>query len=287
MTTLVAFVGVDDRRPSSAYLVADSRLSWGGGQTWDAATKLFVSRRHPELFGFCGDALLPSQVLARLVEAVDSGVVVEDGASPEARSERIAQTLSGIVASYPAQHLAGGTNVIHVLRHGRGMAATFHFAILRLKVGGSGRPSYWESEPLTTRSDVSHVVYVGGSGRDAFERALRRWNEALSGETRKRTSRAIFSAFCDAVGSGDDPKTGGPPQAAVVYRGSPGGVAARHIGIISDGVRYFIGAPLDREPPVNIEWRDELFQVCDGKTGKRRTDAQPQPRPRGLETKPS
>jgi hypothetical protein len=53
-----------------------------------------------------------------------------------------------------------------------------------------------------------------------------------------------------------------------------------HFGIIASDHRYLLGSRVDELSNFDrIEWRNELFEICDGETRKRKPDAQPQPNP--------
>jgi hypothetical protein len=47
MTTLISWVGVDNRGAASLYFASDSRISWPGAEIWDHGRKLFACRRYP------------------------------------------------------------------------------------------------------------------------------------------------------------------------------------------------------------------------------------------------
>ena len=56
--------------------------------------------------------------------------------------------------------------------------------------------------------------------------------------------------------------------------------AGINFGIISKRKRYFLGMEIpDKSHFDNIEWRNELFEICDGKTMKRKIGAVHQPNP--------
>ena len=56
MTTLISWVGIDQRRPTSLYLASDSRISWGSQHhRWDVGRKLFSCKVSADIFGYCGD----------------------------------------------------------------------------------------------------------------------------------------------------------------------------------------------------------------------------------------
>jgi hypothetical protein len=66
------------------------------------------------------------------------------------------------------------------------------------------------------------------------------------------TSRAIYAEFVDSLQAGGNPSSGGAPQLDVIYRQG----AARSIGILHQGIRYFGGlsAP-DAVDYEMLEWR--------------------------------
>ena len=75
MTSFVAWVGVDARGPASIYLASDSRISWVDPdktfETWDYGRKLFASKKYPEIFGYFGDTLFPSQMLGQVLDLIE------------------------------------------------------------------------------------------------------------------------------------------------------------------------------------------------------------------------
>ena len=81
MTTLIAWVGVDQRGPSSLYLASDSRFTWLEGITWDSGCKIFASRTHPALLGYCGDVVFSSISIAQALELIDSDLLFPADAS--------------------------------------------------------------------------------------------------------------------------------------------------------------------------------------------------------------
>jgi hypothetical protein len=76
-----------------------------------------------------------------------------------------------------------------------------------------------------------------------------------------RTSRAVFSAFCDSFRSGTDSFSGGAPQLVGLYRKGVG----ESFGIIYQNARYLFGVPAgpDEAALMALEWRNELFERCD------------------------
>src|SRR5690349_5803581 len=70
---------------------------------------------------------------------------------------------------------------------------------------------------LSAPVSQSGVIAVLGSGSHNVQVPLDEWAASHSGGT----SRAVFSAFCDSLRSGDDPFSGGPPQLVGLWRKSP------------------------------------------------------------------
>ena len=92
MTSLISWIGVDSRAPSSIYLASDSRITWGNKGTWDNARKVFGSTNYPELLGYCGDVLFPSQALGQLIDLIDLGLF-DDNDTPEDKWSAIVDIL--------------------------------------------------------------------------------------------------------------------------------------------------------------------------------------------------
>jgi hypothetical protein len=74
MTLLVSWVAVDSRKPSAIYLLSDSRISWSNNKKYDYGRKVFASHNTPNIFGYCGDVLLPSILLNQLIDIIDLGL---------------------------------------------------------------------------------------------------------------------------------------------------------------------------------------------------------------------
>ena len=124
----------------------------------------------------------------------------------------------------------------------------------------------------------SGLIIGAGSG----DSSLRHWYHKWVGPRHKnpdgvnRTSRSVFSAFCDSLKSCDDPLSGGAPQLVGLYRIGP----AKTFGIIYDEERYFNGLPVGNTTLLNsVEWRNSLFERCDGESMVLFKGAQKQPRP--------
>ena len=123
-----------------------------------------------------------------------------------------------------------------------------------------------------TLPSSSGVLFSLGSGAKEFNKNLKRYQDGPN----RGTSRSVFHCFCDTLFNIKDKQCGGAPQLVGVYR-KPGSPAIAY-GIIVDKKRYFLGAPIDKNVDFEgVEWRNDLFELCDGKTMKRLSHAQAQP----------
>ncbi len=123
----------------------------------------------------------------------------------------------------------------------------------------------------------SGLIEKVGSGSTS----IRKWYEKWQKSDSMRTSRSVFSAFCDSIMNQEDPYSGGAPQLVGIYRKGP----ARTFGVIYKSERFFYGEKInedDVENPNNVEWRNNLFERCDGKTTLLLEKAQRQPRPQNV-----
>ena len=263
MTTLAAWVSVDSRRPSACYLVSDSRISWAAGN-WDSGQKLFVCSRFPDIFGYCGDVQFPTLALRQVLDRVEQGLLFLSNADSEQRNRTICEELERAYSNYPA-HGSEVSTILHFSRDGTGKAANF-----RLWRIDWSRASPIRSTPLKL-PDSSVLGITLGSGWKVLIDRNEEWKKAQG-----RTARGVFSSFCDAIASGEDPRSGGPPQLAGLY---PSG-SARLFGIVIGDKRYLAGAPVPNDANLDeFEWRNCLFERVDPRTLRRLDNAQPQPRP--------
>jgi hypothetical protein len=138
----------------------------------------------------------------------------------------------------------------------------------------------WELEWSQARGWIENEVELKpksvllktiGSGHQVVTAWESKWSGQLG-----PTSRGIYGAFCDAILSSSDPNTGGPPQLAGIYREGP----AHHIGVIHQSKRYLQGMEVPEDGVLrSVEWRNDLFELCDGTTMQRLPTAQRQPKP--------
>ncbi|MCI0577661.1 MAG: hypothetical protein L0331_15855 [Chloroflexi bacterium] len=270
MTSLVAWVGVDSRGPASIYLVSDSRISWGSGQVWDYGRKLFTSTKYPDILGYYGDVLFPSQALGRVIDFIDADLLLDTGDLPRVRHEKIATVIKSSLKDYPLNQVTAKTfTIVYCTRENEGMAANFHLSSLKWSSADG-----WREEWLPIPSK-SGIIRSFGSGEKPFAKWYSRWNNTKEG----RTSRSVFSAFCDALHSSEDKLSGGAPQLVGIYRKDIG----KTFGIIYNNERYIFGLPVTESDKLQtLEWRNSLFERCDWHTKEPLQDVQRHKRPRGL-----
>lgn len=257
MTTLIAWLSYPKSKAhvSAVYLASDSRITWGSAnRRWDAGRKLFTSDKSAHAFGYCGDVVFPSLVLAQVISAIDQKQIFEDDAPPNQQHTAI---ISVIKSSFERRHNAPDQSftILHAHRDGSGDSASFRVWQIDYDHGRKA----WKSELLKLPKDTETIVELG-SGASATKQHGRRWSASDVGGT----SRSVFSAFCDALGSRADPLSGGAPQLAALYTSGP----ARPLGVFYQDHRFLHGLPLAiHAPSSKLEWRDKLFQRVDGEDG--------------------
>jgi len=250
------------------YFASDSRLTWNNLGAWDHGRKLFVARQYPHLLGYCGDAMFPTHTLSQVVEMIDLGLLADAEGNVDSCLERIMQVLSCALETYPSS-LKQAFEVVYATREGMGVGCRFHLRLISYDKGPTLR-----SEVIDLPAK-SGAVKILGSGQANVRLHLARWE---SSEV-KETSRAVFSAFSDALRESSDRASSGPPQLTGLYRVGGG----RTFGVVWNGRRYFYGTEVQSEKSTqSIKWHNDLFEICDPLTLRRRHGAQPQPRPTRL-----
>jgi len=268
MTSMVAWIGVDSHGPASVYLASDSRISWSATSTWDYGRKLFASRRCPDILGYVGDVLFPSQVLGQIVEHTDAALLFYPDTPSVEKFKKICEVIRECFERYPRQNKKAFT-VVFATRESSRLSSRFRVASLRCDPAKAWQ-TQWHDLP-----ERSGLIRSLGSGRESVEKWYHRWLNTAH----KRTSRSVFSAFCDSLHSGEDRRSGGPPQLVGIYRIGP----ARTFGTIYHGQRFLFGLPAkDLADPETIEWRNSLFERCDPQSLERLDDAQKHRAPHGL-----
>ena len=269
MTTLLSWTGIDTHGPASVYIASDSRISWGISNTWDVGRKVFSSKIRPEIFGYCGSVFFPIQILGQLVELIDSEIFFLDEEPFTQKLEKVRKTIENSYNSLPVSQ-KGTCTILYASRVGLRMQSSFHAAESRV----SGKAVTSKEIPLPAQSGI---IVSAGSGKIS----LRKWHEEWGGSPNKdpyqsgRTSRNVFSAFCDSLVAKEDPFSGGAPQLVGLYRNGP----ANSFGVIHNNKRFLNGTELSDINLMNrIEWRNSLFERCCGDSMQILKKAQRQPK---------
>jgi hypothetical protein len=265
MTSLAAWVGVDSRGISSLYFASDSRITWDRSRTaWNFGKKLFASKTTGDVFGYCGDVLFPVIFLGQLQSLLDSSILFDGTETPLQRHKLVAKMVEDSLDTYSNEERSDLV-ILHGARGGRSLKSEFHIWNLSWS-----KTTGWTDTEIVLPNE-SRLALALGSGADELKKWGTIWQRPLGG-----VSRAVFGAFCDALRSGTDPKTGGAPQLVRLYRDGPG----LAVGIIYKGHRFLQGISIENGLAADsVEWRNALFERCDGKTLTILKNAQRQPLP--------
>lgn len=266
MTLLVSWIGVDTHGASSAYIAADSRVSWGVAANFDHGRKVFAFSRSPDILGYCGDVLFPTIVLSQIKELADQGLFFLPKASCKERFEAIKEKLVQQFYKYPKMVKTITVDNFQVLHISRDWINNLKFACWLIRWNREGG---WSGKNIVLPIK-SGVLFSLGSGAKEFNGNLVRYNKGSN----QNTSRNVFHCFCDTLFNIKDKQCGGAPQLVGIYR-KPNSPAIAY-GIIHLKKRYFLGAPVSADVDFfGVEWRNDLFELCDGQTMKRFGHAQP------------
>jgi hypothetical protein len=268
MTLLVSWTGVDTHGTASAYIAADSRISWSNLGNFDHGRKVFAFRCSPDILGYCGDVVFPTIVLSQIIEMADRGLLFSATSSCKERFEAIKEKLVQQFKRYPRMVKEIPDITLQVLHISRDPTNNFKFACWMIEWN---RKNGWAGKNITLPTS-SDVLFSLGSGANEFNKNFKdRYEKGPD----KGTSRCVFHCFCDTLLNIKDKHCGGAPQLVGLYRkpNSPG-IA---YGIIYNKNRTFLGAPIDKNVDfTGIEWRNDLFERCDGRTMKKFEGAQSQ-----------
>lgn len=268
MTSLMAWIAVDSKGPSALYFASDSRISWGSLEKWDYGAKLFSVNNYPDIFGYCGDVLFPSQILSRVVTLANLGGLFYESDTPEEKFSKVKTLITSAFNSYPKEKPLPFT-ILHGSRIGKSNDCTFELRSLNWD-----RKNEFSSKDYSIPSTSAQIVSLG-TGKKVIDENNQVWQRSEI----KNTSRSVYSAFCDTLKSHKDPCTGGAPQLVTIQRNS----ASKPLGVIFEEQQYLCGLKLDSLfNKSNFDWYNECFERCDSETGLILLGAQRQPRPRNI-----
>lgn len=266
MTLIVSWIGIDSRGPASLYMMSDSRISWdnsGRIESWDYGKKVFTFKNSPDIIGYCGDVLFPMQVIGHIVDIADSGVLFYDITSGDKRFERIKYKIKELLEPFPDKYLNDSFSILYGTRISKKEFVCFELSWSKKENWKDTKVSY---------SKYSDKLFVLGSGSSEFNEKYKLYQKSEIG----RTSRAIFQCFSDTLINIKDTRCGGAPQLVGLYRINN----AINFGLVYKDKRYLSGVAVDNLGNFEqIEWRNELFELFDGKKKKKLPNAQRQPRP--------
>lgn len=174
------------------------------------------------------------------------GVVAESWAKLIQAFERYPKDVSAITRSE--------LEVIHLSRGSNFFAHSIKWT----------RQNGWQGQPQTI-PEKSGLLFVRGSGAKEF---YANFHKKYDDGPNHGTSRNVFHCFVDTLFTIKDKFCGGAPQLAGLIRKA--GSNGQKFGIIVGKKRYFFGAEITNLSNFeNIPWRNDFFEVCDGRTMKR------------------
>lgn len=258
MTTVVAWAGVDQRKVSSIYIASDSRITWGDSHLWNQGRKTFAASQTPHIFGYWGDVLFPAIALPTVIDELATGII------GYRRSDfgDIGDSIRRLWTDYPKQEQRD-FGIVMATRRRESMNSVFEMAIMTFQAA----TDTWDLREIDM-PPISARLHVAGTGTDEVRKAEHLWDHSREGGT----SRAVYSAFSEALDQGIDPYSGGGPQLVGLRRIGPG----IRFGTVYRGTRYLAGARVTQKAAhaANVEWFNELFERVDGGRAKRLPDAQ-------------
>lgn len=200
---------------------------------------------------YCGDVLFPALVLSQLMAAHDEELLVgQDGIVDQRHDLAVEAIRSSFSRRYQAPDQS--FTVVHASRSGEGASAKPRLWLTSFNMHSRS----WKDEEIPIAEQQVGLVVSLGSGSVAVENENHRWEASSIGGT----SRAVYGAFCEALGSGADPRSGGAPQLASIYP-RKGAVSA---GVLDNDNLYLHGLPIQGvTATTKIEWFDRLFQRID------------------------
>jgi hypothetical protein len=261
MTLLLSWIGKDSRKISSFYIASDSRISWDKKIGYNHGQKVFAFSNTPDILGFCGDVMYPIITLGQILDMEKNNLLFPTNLKASDRSLKIFNELQKKFKEYPAMLMSPMLEIIHVARDNE---VDFVCNIFKWS-----RKNGWSMKNIEV-PNVSDKVIILGSGKDEF---YERYLSYLIGNSGK-TSRALFQCLCHTLLEIKDIQCGGAPQLVGLFNKYNG----RDFGILYKEQRFFLGRELDNSENINnIEWRNELFERCNGHSAKILDGAQRQP----------
>jgi hypothetical protein len=216
---------------------------------WDNGQKAYASSSMPLILGCVGSGFYGAHIAPRVIgysQAVAG--MTEDLAE---RVERIGSFTYSAIRSAPATYDTS-FELVCAMRSTEGA----EFRIASILASRSKVEIRHHAIP-----EKSGIVHASGSGAEYVHRRFEEWRLSRAADT----SRAIYSAFCDALlHPTKDPWSEGPPQLVGIYRIGAG----RYFATAWRGQCYFGGIPVSDELG-DVQCRNELFERCNPNTLQR------------------
>lgn len=261
MTLLVSWIGKDSRKISSFYIASDSRISWDKKTKFDYGQKVFAFSNSPDILGYCGDVMYPIITINQILDMDKNDILFPPNSNIHERSNIIFKQLQNKFKEYPSSVMNPSLEIIHISRDNE---VDFVCNIFK-----------WSKNVGWSKTDqkipnISDKVIILGSGKDEF---YKRYLDYLKGNSGK-TSRALFQCLCHTLLDVKDLQCGGAPQLVGLFNKFNG----KEFGVVYKEDRFFLGRVLENSEIINnVEWRNELFERCDGSSKKILNGAQRQP----------
>ena len=268
MTLLVSWIGRDSHGTTSAYIAADSRITWSdSSESFDFARKVFAFRNSPGIIGYCGDVLFPSMILGQIVEMADNGLLFRKEDAVSIKFGKIVKKIKAARKKYPS--LRGIISPFKILYIGRDFSDVHTFKAYTITESETDNNFQVKEHDIPPRSDI---LLIGGSGKESFIENIKKYKREENGYT----SRVVFHCFCRTLFLSGLETIGGAPQLVGLNRKkNDNGLT---FGIVRNNQRFFLGSTVVKsETNTNIKWFNQLFERCDGITAKRLAGAQHQP----------
>ncbi len=262
MTLLLSWIGRDSRKISSFYIASDSRFTWTKSTKFDYGRKVFALTNSPDILGYCGDVFYPTLILNQILDMDRDKILFKPGISNQEKSNILFEEIQKKFTQYPSSEVMKETlEIIHVSRQEE---TNFICNVFSWdKKGG------WLLTPKEI-PDGSDKVIILGTGESEFYNRYLDYFRGLNG----KKSRALFQCLTHSLLKMKDLQCGGSPQLVGLYNQFNG----KNFGVLYEGKRYFLGREIEPTGIVNnIEWRNELFERCDGISTKILDGAQRQP----------
>ena len=262
MTLLLSWVGKDSRKISSFYIASDSRFSWTKTVKYDYGRKVFAFTNSPDILGYCGDVFYPTLILNQILDMDRDRILFRKDSSNQERSKILFEEIQKKFTDYPSNVVMNDTlQIIHVSREGETGFSCNIFSWTKREG--------WLITPQEIPESSDKVIILGTGASEFYDRYLD-YYRGFNG----KTSRALFQCLTHSLLKMKDLHCGGSPQLVGLYNRFNG----KNFGVIYEGKSYYLGREIESaEGFNNIEWRNELFERCDGLTTKILDGAQRQP----------